>query len=336
MAAPSKSLLGTFLENGRAYGSFQRYVVQSCCELRILTGNASGQYLLPCDITERDRLDIMHTLFKTAREKSHRLLHAPFDEDMAIHRSGQKPRILDLGCGTGIWLIEMSEKFQNTELLGVDLHAMGPASLPDNVEMRPAFDYETPWALGEATWDIVHLQMALGSVSSWPHLYSKILTHLKPGTGWFESVEIDWEPRCDDGTLRPGRLTEWWFPYVSRAYDGACRPLRYNPNMGEDLEAAGFKDVQHRQYRIPLNGWSTDRVEHRSGMWWNIAMSSGQGDGGHGMDALSLAPLTRFNNWSESDARRLVSEALEQAVNPNVHAYNVLHVWWARAPFPGE
>jgi len=50
---------------------------------------------------EKDRMDIFHKFFLVAR---HDLLHnTPFTPNY------DGPRILDLGCGTGIWAIDMAE-----------------------------------------------------------------------------------------------------------------------------------------------------------------------------------------------------------------------------------
>lgn len=47
----------------------------------------------------QDRLDIYHKLFMVARRDQ--LHQAPMPRI--------EPRILDLGCGTGIWAIDMAE-----------------------------------------------------------------------------------------------------------------------------------------------------------------------------------------------------------------------------------
>lgn len=63
-------------ENGRRYHSYR-----------------SGQYLLPNDETEQDRLDIIHHVFSLTL-------------DGALCRTKlEKPQaILDIGTGTGIWV----------------------------------------------------------------------------------------------------------------------------------------------------------------------------------------------------------------------------------------
>lgn len=49
---------------------------------------------------EKDRMDIYHKLFAVARRDT--LHQAPIPQQW-------NPRILDVGCGTGIWAIDMAE-----------------------------------------------------------------------------------------------------------------------------------------------------------------------------------------------------------------------------------
>jgi SAM-dependent methyltransferase len=273
----------------------------------------------------------MHLAFKVARGNESRLLNVPLQTP---NSSGQDLRILDLGCGMGIWLLDIAEQYPNTEYLGVDFCAMEPPALLNNVTIRSEVDYEEFWDFDEHlhSWDFIHLQKALGSVSNWGQIYFNILLHLKPGTGWFESVEIDLTPRCDDDSLRPGMLSQW-YEYINQAYDMAGRSITYNENTGTDLEQAGFTDIRHERCFLPLNGWPHDRKDHTTGMGYNIALSPSENKtGGYGMDAMSVAPLTRVLQWPVERAHQLCEDALSQASDTNVKVYNWLHVWSARAP----
>ncbi|KIW61226.1 hypothetical protein PV05_01377 [Exophiala xenobiotica] len=305
----------TVQEYGREYGTFRR-----------------GQYMLPHDRKEAERLDLMDTMIKKTRPPATRLTQVQKELlKKPASALGERVRILDLGCGTGVWMNQMADFLPDAEFVGVDIHYQGPELLPPNVGIRAPWDYEGPWALGEKSWDLIHLQLGLGSVSDWPGLYRKIRRHLIPGKGIFESVEIDFQPRCDDGTLKKGRLTDWWDLYIKGSYEAVNRRLHYDPNTGEMLKAAGFRerDIQHVVYRIPLNGYKHPGQEPES--WWQVCMSS-DNDGGCGLEAMSLFPLCHLHNWPTDHVRRLCNEAVAQAADPNVHAYNELHIWTARAP----
>jgi hypothetical protein len=93
------------MENGRLYHGFRR-----------------GLYMFPCDEVctprfcfprlralfahtaqdEKDRMDIYHKIMEVARRGQ--LHQAPI-----FVNPNDPPRILDLGCGTGIWAIDMAE-----------------------------------------------------------------------------------------------------------------------------------------------------------------------------------------------------------------------------------
>ena len=53
---------------------------------------------------ENDRLDIFHKFFRIARREVLTSAMGSLE-----NRTGLKPRILDLGTGTGIWAIEVAE-----------------------------------------------------------------------------------------------------------------------------------------------------------------------------------------------------------------------------------
>lgn len=316
--------------HGRGYEAHRLYVrLPVDC---VTANSCSGQYMMPVDAKEAERLDIIHTMIQAARPRGSRLHHAPFVEKRDPI-TGEHPRVLDLGFGTGIWLLDMAEKYRNTDCVGVDRSNMAPKQLYHNVDLRTPFDYESAfWALGDNSFDFVHLQLGLGSVSTshWPQLYRKVFRHLKPG-GYFEHVEIDWEPRCDDRTLPEGMYTKWYREYIVPPYDHVQRTIRYNQDTESLPESTGFIHIQHQQFRIPTNGWSNDRAEHVAGTWWEHAMASGP-DRGKGFEAMSLFVLTQHQHWQVDHARRLCEDAMREAGNPSVHAYNVLHVWWAQKP----
>jgi SAM-dependent methyltransferase len=289
----------------------------------------------------------MHTLLKTARpgtpNSSTRLTQVPAD---ALTRplkpeTFHQPRVMDLGHGTGLWMLQMAERFPDTEFHGFDINYMLPQTIMQNIVPYIPYDIERPWNNGWGTWNMIHVQLMLGSITNWNYLFEQARRHLAPG-GWFESVEIDWEPRCENNTMnldphQPG-LKQWW-DRVSRAYRIANHPLEYHRDIVHELQAHGFKEIKHIERMVPVNGWHpTDQNLHRVGSWWNIAMSPGNADEGcHGLEAMSLRPLMEIESrgehkWTHADVQRLCQEALHEASNLNVHAYNVQHIVTARAP----
>ncbi|KAF2140091.1 uncharacterized protein K452DRAFT_60631 [Aplosporella prunicola CBS 121167] len=303
----------TMASNGLAVAVPQNYVENG----RLYHGYRRGIYMYPCDEQEKDRMDIYHKLFLVARREA--LHHAPL-------MANYQPRILDVGCGTGIWAIDIADKYLEAEVLGLDLVNIQPDKIPPNLRFRVPRDYESPWSLGEDSWDLIHLRMACGSVSSWPELYQKIFAHLKPGYGWIEQVEIDIQPRCDDNTLSPDSPLVKWYEYLADATERASRPIAYNHNTRQMLQASGFIDIQETIIRAPYNSWPADPHQKEIGRWYNLGISEG-------LEALSLAPLTRVYRWdAQQHVRPLCEAAVRQIMSRKIHAYNNIHIWTARRP----
>jgi len=270
--------------------------------------------MLPCDEQEQDRLDIFHKVFTVARV-SDGLIYAP-------HPSNG--RFLDLGCGTGIWAIDVANKYPDAFVVGVDLAAIQPSNHPKNCDFYAPFDYESPWALGENSWDLIHLQMGCGSVASWPSLYRRIFAHLRPGA-WFEQVEIDFEPRCDDRSL-DGTALRNWYQWLKQATEDAMRPIAHSARETiRLLTEAGFVEIDHQMVGLPLNPWHQDEHERTVGRWYNLAISES-------IETLSLAPFSRVFGWSVDRIKRIAADVQSEAFNKEIHSYNILHIYQARKP----
>ena len=230
----------------------------------------------------------------------------------------------------------MAERYSHVEFQGYDINRLAPSQLLPNIEIRCPVNIEEPWSQIPWDWDIIHLQLGLGAIKHWGTMYKQIRKHLTPGSGWFEGVEIDWEPRSLGDSFPPdSKLLKWWKD-LSLGYQWMGFPINYSTTTGKALEYVGFRDIQCKEYMIPLSGWNTQSNRlHRSGIWCNIAMSAGE-DKNYGLEAMTLRSFTRVNGWPVRDIRRYCSEVMAEAADGNVRAYFKLYVWWGRAPHPSE
>lgn len=48
----------------------------------------------------------------------------------------RRPRVLDLGTGTGIWAIDVADEFPNAEVIANDLSPIQPQNVPVNVRFE--------------------------------------------------------------------------------------------------------------------------------------------------------------------------------------------------------
>jgi len=156
-------------------------------------------------------------------------------------------------------------------------------------------------------------------------LYTRIFEHLKPGYGSMEHVEIDFEPRCDDGTLTPEHNVVKWYNWLVDATQRAGKSLAYQHSTRQMLVAAGYVDIVESVIRAPYNTWPRDQHQKDIGRWFNLGMLEG-------VEALSLGPLTRVYRWSPELVRELVPKLKAEISDRRIHAYNNIHVWTARRP----
>jgi hypothetical protein len=144
--------------------------------------------------------------------------------------------------------------------------------------------------------------------------------HLKPGVGWIEQVEIDLQPRCDDGTLLSDSPLIMWYNYLADATQRANRPIAFQHTTKEMLQAQGFIDIREQIIRAPLNAWPSDPHQKQIGRWYNIGLTEG-------LEAMSLAPFTRVNRWNAREhVQPLIKEVKREVARQKVHAYNNMYV----------
>ncbi|KAI1804738.1 methyltransferase LaeA [Daldinia bambusicola] len=299
-----------YTENGRSYDTFRR-----------------GKYMFPMDEDEMDRMDIFHKFFLVAREENSHyggLCQRPLPPN---------PRILDLGCGTGIWVIDMADRHQGrANILGWDLSLIQPLRcdlkmslwlffslicrrIPPGVEFQRR-DIEDPWSgVEENSFDLIHMKMLCGGISNWMSLYDRVFRYLKPGTGLFEHVEIDLTPKSADGELPE---------------DSPLRIWALNPHTVGMLQRLGYVDVEQTSKRIPFNSWPDDAQEKEIGRWFNLGITKG-------LHAITIAPLTRMNGYDPEHVENLISKVRKEMCSRSLRAYCTMYIWTARRPsIPGQ
>ncbi|KAF7857027.1 hypothetical protein EAF04_009787 [Stromatinia cepivora] len=299
-----------YYENGRLYHGFHK-----------------EKYMFPCDEDEKDRYDIFHKFFQVAMGD---VLHS---RNTKFTKNYDGPRILDLGTGTGIWAIDMADKYGSNngtgEVLGLDLAKIQPATIPDNLQFWQR-DIESPWfGLETESWDMIHMRMLSGGIVSWPALYQRVWRYLKPQVGRFEQVEIDFTPRTDFGEIPHDSALATWMRLLFDATYHNRRPLAYNVETGAMLQNQGFLDIQEEVIQIPLNPWPDDPREKDVARWYNLALTQG-------LEAMTLGPFCRMLGWTKDDVTRLITEVRRDVCSRKIRAYNNLHIWTARRPGASE
>lgn len=258
---------------------------------------------MPNDDAEQNRLDLQHrAMFLAAGGE---LLYAPV-------RSPQ--RILDLGTGTGIWAIDMADKYPEAQVYGVDLSPIQPEYVPPNVKFE-IDDVEDNWTWPVDHFDVIYSQFMLsGSIANIPKYFEQAFKHCKPG-GYFEvhdlytCISSDHTPIPEDSPLKE------WCILMREGIKGMERTLDLDfQNLAQLMQKVGFVDVVLRPFKIPVGRWPAAPRLKEAGALQQLAMLEG-------IEALSLAIFTRSLGWHLDEVQVFLAKARQALLMKKVYTY---------------
>ena len=287
-------------ENGRTYHAYK-----------------DGAYVLPNDETENERLDLQHTIFLLTFDDS---LHcAPLDK--------QAPRVLDAGCGTGIWSVEFADEHPDAHVTGVDLSPIQPAFVPPNVSFL-IDDIEDNWSFS-TPFDFIFTRFMTGSIQDFPRFFRQSFDNLTPG-GTIELQDCIYPMSCDDGTMTEDSALLQWSTLLNEAFRGNKRPMDTALHYEQQLADAGFINIQVVRDRWPVNRWPRDKKYKQLGIWTleNALLS---------LSSLTLALFTRPRSenglgWTREEVEVLLADVRRDLKDTNIHAY--VRIWSVYAQKP--
>ncbi|OLN87734.1 Phosphoethanolamine N-methyltransferase 3-like protein 2 [Colletotrichum chlorophyti] len=244
---------------------------------------------------------------------------APLEKDN-VHR------VLDIGTGTGIWAIEMAEIFHNAEVTGIDLSGTQPSWVPPNVKFI-IDDIESPWIENDI-FDFIMCRYMVSSIKDWPKLVENMYDHLNPG-GWVELQDICVESYSQDGTLtKEHALIKW-----NKAYEEASEIIGRDCKPGKKLkgwiEDAGFENIHHERFRIPIGPWPKDPYYRDIGIHNLIQYLDG-------LEGFSLRSFCGALGWTQEEVLVLLAEVRNELKSGAYHAMFDFHVVYGQKPKPKE
>lgn len=206
---------------------------------------AAMPYPLPKDMDEINRLDFQHFLLRTGLKGNYA---APLD---------QVADILDVGCGSGRWAMEMAALFPDARVVGLDLVPPpdDTGTLGQGLDARPsnyvfmAGNILEGLPFADASFDFIHQRLLVTAIprDRWPAVIQELMRVTRPG-GWVELAECG---QATDGG--PGYMGLWqsWIDFL------AVRNVDFTMgrHIGQMLTNGGLANVQQRVLNFPMGDW---------------------------------------------------------------------------------
>ncbi|CAO3659341.1 unnamed protein product [Umbelopsis ramanniana] len=216
-------------------------------------------YPLPTDQAELARLDKEHGLVK---ELFNCIYRSPVE---SLLMKGIK--VLDVGCGSGSWCIEMAQKYKRSHFTGIDVSLKKDASIAPNLTMLK-IDMTSSLPFANETFDYVfcrNLSLAI-PFDDWDRTIGDI-TRVAKYNAYLEFIEADWEIK------RSGSALKRWNTFAI----AALRNRQYNPRIGRNLDVFlrfHLSDINNTYLSMPVGEWSNTKLGLKAQQYWVETMAS--------------------------------------------------------------
>ncbi|PKY20914.1 S-adenosyl-L-methionine-dependent methyltransferase [Rhizophagus irregularis] len=138
------------------------------------------EYYFSNDTDFMDRLHVFHFLRQHVFQSN---FSSPIEDKLI--EGGYK--VLDIGCGPGTWLLDLSSKHANSNFIGIDVEPMFPHEIkPNNVKFIEA-DVSNGLSFGDNEFDFTHIELMrlIYTSDKWDFIFSEFIRVTKPG-GYIE------------------------------------------------------------------------------------------------------------------------------------------------------
>ncbi|KAF7363997.1 S-adenosyl-L-methionine-dependent methyltransferase [Mycena sanguinolenta] len=224
----------------------------------------SEDYKLPADRVEMERLAIQHRVWTLLVGG----LYPPTLKTVVDQvLSGPHPTILDAGCGSANWCIEMAELYPNAHIIGADLARNVQQGTPTNFQFIQTDLSEGLPACGDPVgYDLIHSRSFHGHLKDPLAFLHHVDTALKPGglfivgnaaKGVFNRDKVQLRPRFptdEEQNIDGSWMRGWQKLWLDRIFSDIL-------TVDAFLKRSPFSVIFSKNYLCPV-GWDGDGFDH--------------------------------------------------------------------------
>ncbi|KAN0108726.1 S-adenosyl-L-methionine-dependent methyltransferase [Hyaloscypha variabilis] len=273
-----------------------------------------GNYLLPNDETEQDRLDLQHHLFTLTFDGK---LHiAPIEE-----LKGGVHNVLDIGTGTGIWAIDFAATYPSANVIGTDLSPIQPNFVPPNCSFE-VDDAEDEWVFPQK-FDYIHGRALMSCFRNDQRVWEHAFKALRPG-GILELQDLQMPLRYIDSSGE-GTALKLWNERFMAAGLMLGRDFTKVAKYKATLEKVGFVDVVEKRYYWPVGTWAKGKKMKTLGAWYREDCLAG-------LQGASVLFFTRALKMTPEEVEVFLVDVRKGMKMNSIHAYAPVYVVYGRKP----
>ncbi|CAG8592654.1 12248_t:CDS:2, partial [Gigaspora rosea] len=214
---------------------------------RRFLNNFEANYFMPSDEMELRRMDIMHVLTRYSWKGN---FSAPVEE---ILKNG-KATVLDAGCGTGCWVLDLSHDFPNSTFVGVDIQSSGFPSVNERSANTGFLEYNLLSGIPfpNETFDYVHM------ASMWTALtkqqYMNVihdLVRVTKNNGWIEIYEVNFNLKNLGNSMK----------VVQDAFHAKLKENGFDPMICLEISKClksinELTNIENKKLDVSIGGWA--------------------------------------------------------------------------------
>lgn len=129
----------------------------------------------------------------------------------------------------------------------------------------------------------------------------------------------------DDGTLPEDSALGQWSKNAFEASAKFGAPFEDTVHIKEQMEAAGFVDLQQHAVKLPIGPWPKDKRLKKCGAFEMVNMVDG-------IEGLSFRLFSKGLGMSMEAIQLLLMDVRSEAKNSRIHSYYAFYIIFGRKP----